>query len=589
MHTATNHVPTHRELVSALRHQFTIHGDDRSFTFLQETGRRLNPQVTSFRELDRGAREIAAWLTTRPEVAARPVLLLFEPGTDFWRAFLGCLYAGATAIPAPLPHDNRSFDRLAGILRDAGSRIVLTTTSLKDALTEGIEALGHDLDVVAVDDIRLADPDTWTMPGISPDTVAFLQYTSGSTGDPKGVAVTHGSTLHNRSAIAAALGLDEASVLVGWVPHFHDMGLISLIVAFATGFDAVMMSPLTFLKKPVRLLQAISDYRGTISSAPNFAYDVIARRVAPDAIAGLDLTSWKIALNGAEPIRRRTIERVAEVLAPAGFAATAMRPGYGMAEVTLLATISTGFRYLDADVEALERSRYQPATANAISLVSSGAPAPGIEVRIVDPETLVEQPEGHVGEIWLRSESVAGGYHNRPVETIERFTAHLADGRGPYLRSGDLGLVQAGELYVTGRRKDLIIVNGRNLYPQDIEDSVQDVHPAIAGSRGVAVAIDADDRETIALIQAVRPELLGDTSYEALAASVKTAVAQVFDVPAPRVVLIGRSGVHLTTSGKVQRASMRSAFLDGELADILFHSDAATPRPRLVNAQGAHE
>jgi acyl-CoA synthetase (AMP-forming)/AMP-acid ligase II len=330
------------------------------------------------------------------------------------------------------------------------------------------------------------------------------------------------------------------------------------------------MSPLAFLKQPIRLLKALSDYRGTVTAAPNFAYDLIARRVTPEQLAGLDLSAWEVALNGAEPVRRRTVERITELLAPAGFAPSVMRPGYGMAEVTLMATVSRGVpRHLDADSDALEQHRYLPAEDRAISLVSSGEPAPGVEVRIVDPETLCVLTEDQVGEIWLRSASVASGYHNRPEETVERFAAHTSAGEQPYLRTGDLGLLHANELYVTGRLKDLLIVNGRNLYPQDIEECAQDVHPAVAGSRGCAVSVDIDDAERLVLIQAIKTELLGDTSCDDLAAAVKTAVARGFEIPAPTVVFVNRAGIHLTTSGKVQRASMREAFLKGELTDVV--------------------
>lgn len=563
------------DLVSHLRHQFETHGETSAFTFLRESGRHLVEEVTTFEELDRGAREVAAWLSSQPETK-RPVLLLFEPGgIDFWRAFLGCLYAGVIAIPAPLPHDERSMQRVAGILRDADSSLALTTTKLRDLLAAGIDRLGLDRSIqcVATDASALADADSWTMPPLTGETVAFLQYTSGSTGDPKGVVVTHGNVLHNNAAISEALSVNPASVFIGWIPHFHDMGLIGVLVAFLNGVDLVALSPLAFLKQPVRLLKAISDYRGTISAAPNFAYDLIARRVTPEQLAGLDLSTWEVALDGAEPVRRRTIERIKEVLAPAGFKPSAMRPAYGMAEVTLLATAGRGVqRYLDADADALEQNRYSPAKGRAISLVSSGTPGTGIDVQIVDPETLHELSEGHVGEIWLRSASVAAGYYNRTTETTERFAAHTSDGAGPYLRTGDLGLLHEGELYVTGRRKDLLIVNGRNLYPQDIEEIVQDVHPAVAGSRGVAVSVDVNDTEHLVLIQAVKAELLGDADYPELAAAVKSAVARGFDIPAPGVVFVDRAGIHLTTSGKVQRASMRTAYLNAELTDVVHES-----------------
>ena len=560
-----------QNLVSHLRSQFEVHADSRCITYLQESGRHLVPDVTSFGDLDRDAREVAAWLSSRPE-AMRPVLLLFEPGIDFWRAFLGCLYAGAVAVPTPLPLDERSMKRVAGILRDADSSLALTTEKLRGLLTAGIEGFGLEraLQCVAIDGAPLADADSWTMPHLTSDTVAFLQYTSGSTGDPKGVAVTHGNVVNNETAISEALRADEASVLVGWIPHWHDMGLIGQLLAFFNGANLVTMSPLAFLKQPIRLLKALSDYRGTLTAAPNFAYDLIARRVTPEQLADLDLSAWEVALNGAEPVRRRTVERFTNAVAPAGFTPSAMRPGYGMAEVTLMATVSRGVpRHLDADADALEQNRYAPTQGRTISLVSSGEAAPGVEVRIIDPETNSALAEDEVGEIWLRSASVASGYHNRPAETSERFHAHASDGEHPYLRTGDLGLLHDNELYVTGRLKDLLIVNGRNLYPQDIEEFVQDVHPAVAGSRGCVTSVDVDDAERLVLIQAVKTELLGDISCGELATAVKTAVARAFEIPAPGVVFIDRAGIHLTTSGKVQRASMRAAFLKGELTDVV--------------------
>jgi acyl-CoA synthetase (AMP-forming)/AMP-acid ligase II len=562
---------SHTDLVSHLRSQFEVYGDTRRYTFLYESRRDLAEDVATYRELDRSAREIAAWLATRSE-ASRPVLLLFEPGVNFWRAFLGCLYAGVIAIPAPLPHDQRSMGRVAGILRDADSNLALTTTKLGDLLAAGIEELGLERPIlcVATDDSPLANADAWTLPHLTADNVAFLQYTSGSTGDPKGVAVTHGNVLNNVAMISEAISVNANSVLVGWIPHFHDMGLISVVMGFFAGANVVVMSPISFLKRPVRQLSAISDYRGTHSAAPNFAYNLMARRVTPEQLADLDLSTWEVALNGAEPVRRATMEKIKDMLAPAGFTPSAMRPAYGMAEVTLMATVSRGVqRYLDADADALEQNRYTAATGRAVSLASSGEPGPGIDVRIVDPETLHALPDDHVGEIWLRGASVASGYHGRPTETVEQFRAHTSDGDGPYLRTGDLGLLHEGELYVTGRRKDVLIINGRNLYPQDIEEFVLDVHPALADSLGVAISVDINDAECLVLIQAVKHRLLGDVSFGQLAATVKTAVARHFEVPAPSVVFVNHGGIHLTTSGKVQRASMRAAFLKDELTDVL--------------------
>jgi acyl-CoA synthetase (AMP-forming)/AMP-acid ligase II len=560
---------------------FETYSATRRFVFLQESGRSLVEDVTALSDLDRRAREIAVWLGAQG--AMRPVLLLYEPGLEFWRTFLGCLYAGVIAVPTPLPVDERSMQRVGRILHNAGASLALTSANLRDLLTGGIDALGLDQPItcVATDEAALADATAWSMPAITGDTAAFLQYTSGSTGDPKGVVVTHRNLVSNIATIAEALGLAEATNLVGWIPHFHDMGLISVLTTLSVGGNVIGMSPLAFLKQPIRLLKAITDYRGTVCAAPNFTYDVIARRITPEQLAGLDLSTWEIALNGAEPVRRRTIERVNQTLAPAGFAPTAMRPTYGMAEVTLMATVSGDTQhYLDADTDALEQNRYTPANGRAVSLVSSGAPAPGIEVRIVDRKSRHGLPEDCIGEIWLRSASVASGYYNRPDETVEVFGAHTADGAGPYLRTGDLGLLHGGELYVTGRCKDLLIVNGRNLYPQDIEEFVQELHPAVSGSRGVAVAVEVNDTERLLLIQAIKPELLGGTSYEELAAAIKSAVARAFEMSAPITVFVNRAGIHLTTSGKVQRASMQAAFMAGQLTDVLHESLDPALRPK---------
>ena len=351
-------------------------------------------------------------------------------------------------------------------------------------------------------------------------------------------------------------------MLVGWIPHFHDMGLIGQLLAFFNGANLVQMSPLAFLKQPVRLLKAISDYRGTITAAPNFAYDLIARRVTPEQLAGLDLSVWEVALNGAEPVRRRTVERITNALAPAGFAPPTMRPGYGMAEVTLMATVSCGVPcYLEADADALEQNRYTPGTA-ARQPGQLRRPAPASRCGSSTPKPCTSCPKTRSARSGCAAPSVASGYHNRPAETIERFRCPHCGRRAPYLRTGDLGLLHGNELYVTGRLEDLLIVNGRNLYPQDIEEFVQDVHPAVAGSRGCAISVDVDDAERLVLIQAVKTELLGDMSSAELAAAIKGAVARAFEVPAPSVVFVNRAGIHLTTSGKVQRASMRAAFLD---------------------------
>ncbi|MEV0103833.1 AMP-binding protein [Nocardia sp. NPDC050789] len=370
------------------------------------------------------------------------------------------------------------------------------------------------------------------------------------------------------AAVAAA---DDASIGVGWLPHFHDMGLIGMLLQpLFVGGSLVYMSPMTFLKRPVRLLEAIDRYGAHITAAPNFAYELMVRRVTDAQLAQLDLSSLRVALSGAEPIRARTLDAVIERLGPAGFRADAFVAGYGMAETTLIATASPVGRptvHLDADPAALERGRVIPA-GSGTRLVGCGATVAGLDIRIVDPVTLRTLPDGHVGEIWIAGTSVAQGYWGRGEETRGSFAAHT-EGVGPYLRSGDLGAHHAGDLYVTGRLKDLIILNGRNLYPQDIEEAVRGIHPALADAEGVVLSIEADGQERLLVIQGVRTNAWGGLNPAELAARIRTTVARGFEVPAPSVVLVERRAVHRTTSGKVQRASMRAAFLDRTIRAVL--------------------
>ncbi|GAD84567.1 fatty acyl-AMP ligase [Nocardia asteroides NBRC 15531] len=542
--------------VHHVRQQFARYAGDRSYIYLRESGRDLVEEVVTYRELDRDARAFAQWLSGRPE-AAQPVVLLYLDGMAFLRAFLGCLYAGVVAVPAPLPHEDRAAQRVRGVIADSGAQLVLTTADFAELVQSATTAT-----VVATDQ-PLGDAEAWELPEIDLGTIAFLQYTSGSTGTPKGVVVTHRNLLHNEAAIAAR-GMNADSTGVSWIPQFHDMGLIGMLLGAAyAGANLVFMAPTTFIKRPVRWLQAIDRYRATCTAAPNFAYDLILRRVTDDQLAELDLSSLEAALSGAEPVRARTIEAVLERFAPAGLRPTAFLPAYGLAEVTLLASSAK----MGAAPVYYDRPGDSP-------LVGCGRAADGLEIRIVDPATGDEVADGVTGEIWVRGDSVAAGYWNRPAETRAVFDAHLG-GEGPYLRTGDLGLIHDGDLFVAGRLKDLLIVNGRNVHPADVEERVQELHPALAGNAGAVVSVEVLDRERLVVMQGVRPELLGDTTLAELTSAIKIAVARGFDVPAPNVVLVAaRSAraVHRTTSGKVQRGSMREAFLAHRLERVL-HED----------------
>ncbi|WP_063049916.1 fatty acyl-AMP ligase [Nocardia arthritidis] len=550
--------------VHHVRQQIFDYGESRSYTYLREAGRGLSEEVVTYRELDRDARAVAAWLAARPE-SAEPVVLLYQDGLRFLRVFLGCLYAGVVAVPAPVPHDAGSARRVANVIADSGARLVLTTAHFQPLVAAATPV------AVVTTDGRLGDPDAWHMPDIDSGTIAFLQYTSGSTGTPKGVVVTHGNLLHNEAAIAAG-GMKDADTGVGWLPHFHDMGLIGMLLgAVYAGANLVMMAPTTFLKRPIRWLRAIDKYRATFTAAPNFAYDLIARRVTDEQLADLDLSTLEIALSGAEPVREQTMAAVLDRFGLAGWRPTTFRPAYGLAEVTLLASAAStpsAPDYLDV--------------GRGTRLVGCGPAARGLDVRIVCPHTRRQLAENTVGEIWIRGESVAAGYWNRPDETRETFGAHLGS-EGPFLRTGDLGLLRDNELFVAGRLKDLLIINGRNVYPQDVEELVRELHPAFADSAGVAVSVDAGGRERLVVLQGVKTALQGGATLAELTSAIKVAVSRGFDVPAPNVVLIPPRSVHRTTSGKVQRSSMREAFVEDRVVGVL-HEDLEPALSRSMTA-----
>ncbi|HVR99989.1 MAG TPA: fatty acyl-AMP ligase, partial [Thermoanaerobaculia bacterium] len=444
-------------LIELLRERARERPGHRLYTFLADGEEEAG--VLSCGELDVRARALGALL--RQVAAGEPVLLLFPPGAEFVTAFFGCLYGGAVAVPAYPPRARRVDSRLWSIFRDARPRVVLTTAAVLARLAEVRE---RSPELAAARWIAIDDPaevpsglaDEWRDPGLEPGAVAFLQYTSGSTSSPKGVRVTHGNLLHNQALIQRAFRQTEESVVVGWLPLYHDMGLIgNVLQPLYSGARCVLMSPWAFLQSPARWLRAISRYRATTSGGPDFAYDLCVRKVRPEQRAGLDLSSWTVAFNGAEPVRAETLERFAAAFAPCGFRREALYPCYGLAEATLFVTGG-------APGEPPATGPFEGRT-----LVASGRPDDAsLEVAIVEPESLARRGEDEVGEIWLRGASVTGGYWSRPELTEASFQAATAEGDGPYLRTGDLGFLRGGDLYVAGRLKDLIIIRGRNHYPQ---------------------------------------------------------------------------------------------------------------------------
>ncbi len=569
-----------KTLVELLRGHAEEDPERRAYTFLADG--EVEAARLTYGELDRRARAVAAWLQ-EVGLQGERALLLYPSGLDFVAAFLGCLYAGVVAVPAYPPRRRRVQPRLLAILGDCAPAAVLTTAEIRgrsDVLAAQSPPLAAAI-WVETDGIDDADAGAWRAGGVAGDTLAFLQYTSGSTGDPKGAMVSHSNLLHNEEMIRRAFGMTEESVVVGWLPLYHDMGLIgNLLQPLYVAASCVLMSPMAFLEKPLRWLRAIDRYRATTGGGPNFAYDLCVDRVEAKEREGLDLTSWTLAFNGAEPVRASTLERFAEAFRPCGFRREAFYPCYGLAETTLLVTGGERFEppvVRTFDEAALEEHRAEPAAgspaATGRELVGSGRPWLGQEVAIVDPVSEQRLADGQVGEIWVRGPSVAGGYWQKVAASARDFCARPAgeEDAGSYLRTGDLGFLTDGSLFVTGRLKELVILRGRNLYPHDLEATAERSHGALRLGSSAAFSVDVEGGERLVLVMEGRRDArLGKDprDVERVAEAVRRAIADEHEVGVHAVVLIRTGTLLKTSSGKIQRRACRDAYLAGELRTV---------------------
>jgi amino acid adenylation domain-containing protein len=547
---------------------------------------RQNPSMKVFRWLVNGSEEGAsltfADLERRAKVIAGKLrscacrgdraLLLYGPGLDFIEALFGCFYAGAIAVPAYVPGSRRDYPRIETLMRDAGCSVALTTADSLNSVSAFISGVSPKVTCLATDRIENeASAWEWVDRETGSDEIAYLQYTSGSTSEPKGVMVTHRSVLANLRAIALHGAFGENTVSVSWLPHFHDMGLIyGILQPVFTSFPAILLSPTAFLHRPLRWLSAISRYRGTHCGGPNFAYDLCVERVSASDGSSLDLSSWQVAFSGAEPVHHETLERFAGYFGGCGFSRKAFYPVYGLAEASLKATSGepgAGVNLCVVDATKLSENKIELAAQEASlarKLVSCGRASRDHEIAIADPNSLEACAEGEVGEIWFSGPSVAAGYWNNPAATEKTFRAYLNDGTGPYLRTGDLGFLHGGDLFVTGRLKDCIILRGRNYYPQDIEVTVENSHPAVRRNGCAVFSVPNAGQETAVVVAEV--DRKSQAQLDNMLETVRRSVAETNEISLFSVVLIQAGSLPKTSSGKVQRSACRRRFLDGNLS-----------------------
>lgn len=567
-HFFAPHPQPSTNLVDCLRYWAEQQPESVSFYFTDGEEQELR---WTYRELDQRARAIAAALISMGMQGER-TLLLYPPGLDFVAGFFGCLFAGAVAVPAFPPRRNRYMDRIDAIAEDADAKVALTINEVSVRVEGSLDESPHLKNLVwlPTDRISLDLADQWKSPSLRQDDLAALQYTSGSTGTPKGVMLSHGNLLHNCGLITYSFEPARHGLGMTWLPTYHDMGLVGgVLKPVFIGRPNVLMSPLAFLQKPVRWLRAITKYRVTISGGPNFAYDLCTDKVTDEELEGLDLSTWDVAFNGAEPIRPNTLREFTQRFQSVGFRPETFFPCYGMAETTL---IVTGSRKKDPPVirsfdgQALDEHRVVPAISEeegSRELVGCGHVLADEEILIVEPERSKRLPDHQVGEIWVRSPSVGQGYWRKPDATRETFQAQLPGGGKTYLRTGDLGFMDEGELFVTGRIKDLIIVHGVNRYPQDIELTVERTDPRLQAGASAAFSVDLNGRECLIIVSEV--ERTRNKDWGETLQAIRRSVTREHEISPDGIILVRFGSMPKTSSGKIQRHACRHEFLNNSL------------------------
>lgn len=577
---------TFSTFVELLRWRSSHQPDKQIYTYIADGETEENR--LSYKELDQKARKIA-YLLQSMGTAGERALLFYPPGPEYLAALYGCLYAGVVAVPAYPPRLNRSVSRLSAIVDDAQATLALTTTPILSKVESRIANVPRltSLRWLATDDLEDEMATGWRDPAVGSETLALLQYTSGSTSAPKGVMLTHGNLLHNSGAIQWAFELSNRTRGLIWLPPYHDMGLFTaMLLPLYSDFPVIVMAPLAFAQNPLLWLQTISRYRATFSGGPDFAYALCVRKVPPEHRKALDLSSWDVAFNGAEPVNVTTLEQFEAAFGPYGFRREALHPCYGLAEASLI--VSGGKKAappvtLSVQRKALENNLVRKAhwgDRGSQMLVGCGKVAGGQRLVIADPQSSMECRPNQVGEIWISGPSVAQGYWNRPEVTRREFFAYLAGTKeGPFLRTGDLGFLDDGELFVTGRLKDLLIIRGRNYYPQDIESVAEQSHPALRPKHSAAFTAPFEGEEQLVVVCEVERSHRKSLDTDEAIRKIRRAVAEHYELPVCAVVLARTGSVPKTSSGKVRRRACREMFLSGGLetlrTDILDVHDSA--------------
>jgi myxalamid-type polyketide synthase MxaB len=546
---------------------------DKVIYYYLEDGYNETDRIT-FSEMNKRVRAVAAALQERLTKGDR-ALMLFPSGIEFIVSLFGCFYSGVIGVPAYPPRKNRMFDRFESIVKDCSPSVILTTRRIRDDISKNFSDQDclKGLYLLVFEDIPDEMSSQWKSPGNLPEDIALLQYTSGSTGTPKGVMVSHSNIIQNSEYISHAFGHDEGAFGVNWLPGFHDMGLIgALFQPPYLGVTNAIIPPNAFLLRPMNWFRAISKYNATTAGGPNFALDFCVDRMKPEELDGVDLSSVRPFFCGAEPIRKETLERFSEAFKPYNFKPEQIYPCYGMAESVLIVTggaLDEEPVYVTVDAKEIEKGKVvivPESHPGARTFVSCGYPWQGTKVAIVDPSSYILNPISIIGEIWVSGPSVARGYWNKPEETEQTFKAYLADtGEGPFLRTGDLGFIHEGHLYISGRIKDLIIIRGLNHFPHDIEHTVGLSHEAIQQGAVAAFSIDETGEERLSLVCEIRRTHLRDLYAEAVFEAIRQAVADNHLLQVYAIALVRTGTIPKTSSGKIQRLAAKKEYLQGEL------------------------